>query len=306
VHEATEESLTTILYAPGSFVPMLRVEQRVKEEGEKSEKEQAMQEAMALVEGLLAEGGMELKKQHAKANELQVSFFVTDHAGTPTKLIDERGDSLWEAEPDDWAAVQNEEGARQPIRFQGQWLDEESGFYYNRHRYYDPRQGRYITQDPIGFMGGVNTYGYPVNPISNIDPKGLTALELTLAAFAVDVATPEPSDLVIWKWLGWGLAIGITALLCSGSKTETQEQSKEKKPCPPCKTVSGKIVPIGTVGYRPMDTPSKPQHGISGSHYNLLKANQNPNNCQCFWQPIGAVRPVDLPAGAMPVEPFAN
>jgi RHS repeat-associated protein len=102
-----------------------------------------------------------------------VSFFVTDHAGTPAKLIDERGGTLWEAEPDDWGAVQNEEGARQPIRFQGQWVDEESGFYYNRHRYYDPRQGRYITQDPIGFEGGVNFYGYPLNPLQGIDPLGL-------------------------------------------------------------------------------------------------------------------------------------
>ncbi|WP_372951461.1 RHS repeat-associated core domain-containing protein, partial [Salmonella enterica] len=26
--------------------------------------------------------------------------------------------------------------------------DEESGLDYNRHRYYNPGQGRYITQDP--------------------------------------------------------------------------------------------------------------------------------------------------------------
>ena len=46
---------------------------------------------------------------------------------------------------DDWAAVKNQRAVRnvaQPIRFQGQWHDEESGLYYNRHRYYDPQQGR--------------------------------------------------------------------------------------------------------------------------------------------------------------------
>ncbi|WP_194242265.1 RHS repeat-associated core domain-containing protein, partial [Escherichia coli] len=46
------------------------------------------------------------------------------------------------------------------------------GLYYNRHRYYDPLQGRYITQDPIGLKGGWNFYQYPLNPISNIDPLG--------------------------------------------------------------------------------------------------------------------------------------
>lgn len=44
----------------------------------------------------------------------------------------------------------------------------------NRHRYYDPEQGRYITQDPIGLMGGWNLYQYPLDPIQIIDPLGLS------------------------------------------------------------------------------------------------------------------------------------
>ncbi|EHU9713115.1 DUF4329 domain-containing protein [Escherichia coli] len=51
--------------------------------------------------------------------------------------------------------------------------DEESGLYYNRHRYYDPLQGRYITQDPMGLKGGWNLYQYPLNPLQQIDPMGL-------------------------------------------------------------------------------------------------------------------------------------
>nr|WP_249415608.1 RHS repeat-associated core domain-containing protein [Citrobacter freundii] len=45
--------------------------------------------------------------------------------------------------------------------------------HYNRHRYYDPLQGRYIIQDPIGLKGGLNPYAYPLNPIVNIDLLGL-------------------------------------------------------------------------------------------------------------------------------------
>ncbi|MBZ4059013.1 RHS repeat-associated core domain-containing protein, partial [Escherichia coli] len=43
---------------------------------------------------------------------------------------------------------ENPHHLQQLIRLPGQQYDEESGLYYNRHRYYDPLQGRYITQDP--------------------------------------------------------------------------------------------------------------------------------------------------------------
>lgn len=47
---------------------------------------------------------------------------------------------------------ENPQGLEQSLRLPGQWYDEESGLHYNRHRYYDPAQRRYITQDPIGFV----------------------------------------------------------------------------------------------------------------------------------------------------------
>ena len=89
--------------------------------------------------------------------------------------------------------------------------------------------------------------------------------------------------------------------------------SEPEPGCPPCKTVSGKIIPLGTIAYR-MDTPSKPQHGIVGTHYNIYKANQIPfginkpdaKACDCFWQYIDTVRPSDVPPGAIPIEEFAN
>ena len=59
------------------------------------------------------------------------------------------------------------------IRLPGQQYDDESGLHYNRHRYYNPGQGRYITQDPIGLEGGLNPYQYPLNPVSWTDSMGL-------------------------------------------------------------------------------------------------------------------------------------
>ncbi|GGW47552.1 RHS repeat-associated core domain-containing protein [Vreelandella hamiltonii] len=103
-----------------------------------------------------------------------LSAYVTDALGTPTQLVNAHGETAWQAQPHDWAATRNERGhTAQPIRFQGQWHDEESGLYYNRHRYYDPQQGRYISQDPIGLKGGMNLYGYVTNPTGMVDPLGL-------------------------------------------------------------------------------------------------------------------------------------
>lgn len=64
-------------------------------------------------------------------------------------------------------------GFRNPIRFQGQYWDEETGLHYNRHRYYDPFSGRYVSRDPIGLDGGNNIYQYAPNPSQWVDPLGL-------------------------------------------------------------------------------------------------------------------------------------
>jgi RHS repeat-associated protein len=61
------------------------------------------------------------------------------------------------------------------LRMQGQHFDEESGLHYNRHRYYDPTLGRYITQDPIGLLGGWNLYAYPQSPLQQTAPLELAS-----------------------------------------------------------------------------------------------------------------------------------
>jgi RHS repeat-associated protein len=76
------------------------------------------------------------------------------------------------------------------LRFPGQYADDETGLYYNWHRYYDPDTGRYLTPDPIGLAGGINPFLYCLNnPIIRSDPKGLDYYSDTQAAadIAADV-----------------------------------------------------------------------------------------------------------------------
>src|SRR6266536_286605 len=58
--------------------------------------------------------------------------------------------------------------------FTGREWDPETGLYYYRARYYDPKIGRFISEDPIGFEGGINFYAYvDNNPVRYTDPQGL-------------------------------------------------------------------------------------------------------------------------------------
>ena len=59
------------------------------------------------------------------------------------------------------------------MRFAGQYFDNETRLHYNYFRDYDPETGRYISSDPIGLAGGLNTYGYALqNPLTYVDPDG--------------------------------------------------------------------------------------------------------------------------------------
>lgn len=57
--------------------------------------------------------------------------------------------------------------------YTGREWDQETGLYY-RARYYDAKVGRFLSEDPIGFFGGVNFYRFARNnPVNFTDPRGL-------------------------------------------------------------------------------------------------------------------------------------
>ncbi len=143
-------SVATYLYEPDSYVPLARVDSGV--------------DAVPATSG--------------------VFHFHNDAVGLPEELRAASGDVVWTAQYATWGTAVSEtwvastpgvaKAIPQNLRFQGQYLDRDIGLHYNTFRFYDPDIGRFVTQDPIGLAGGENLQLYAVNPLSWVDPLGLS------------------------------------------------------------------------------------------------------------------------------------
>ncbi|NBB10727.1 RHS repeat-associated core domain-containing protein [Pseudomonas sp. SLFW] len=109
----------------------------------------------------------------------RIRYYQNDLNGSPQQLLEPDGTTLWRARYRTWGNTVEEVREahfleEQNLRFQGQYLDRETGLHYNTFRFYDPDIGRFTTKDPIGLQGGFNLYAYAPNPITYIDPLGLS------------------------------------------------------------------------------------------------------------------------------------
>jgi RHS repeat-associated protein len=115
------------------------------------------------------------------ANSGLLMYVHNDPLGTPQVMTDESGALVWAAQYDPFGkAAVNEDPdgdgslVTLNVRFPGQYYDQETELHYNYFRYYDPGTGRYLTSDPIGLEGGLNTYAYVGgNPLVWSDSLGL-------------------------------------------------------------------------------------------------------------------------------------
>jgi len=120
-------------------------------------------------------------------------FYQNDPNGMPVRLMDGQGEFVWEAYYSTFGQVEDLTVRRleQPLRLQGQYCDEESGLHYNRYRYYDAEAGCFVSQDPIGLLGGLNPYRFAANVFGWIDPRGL-------------FGEKPPNSPTLEKWLNRG------------------------------------------------------------------------------------------------------
>ena len=121
-----------------------------------------------------------LARMVGRGETTKIQWFRNGLNGSPEALTDADGELKWRQHQTAlWGKMPYEDltdgqGVMQNLRFQGQYLDRETGLHYNLFRYYDPDCGRFTQPDPIGLAGGINLYTYAPNPLNWIDPLGLT------------------------------------------------------------------------------------------------------------------------------------
>jgi RHS repeat-associated protein len=111
----------------------------------------------------------------------QVFFIHADHLDTPRLVANAVGTAVWRWDQQEPFGVNVPDenpsslGAFEfPLRFPGQYFDQETNLHYNNFRDYDPSAGRYIQSDPIGLRGGINIYTYALlSPLRFVDLDGL-------------------------------------------------------------------------------------------------------------------------------------
>jgi RHS repeat-associated protein len=116
-------------------------------------------------------------------------YYHADGLGSIVALTDKHGNVVQRYDYDSFGNLQQQgESIEQPFTYTARELDEETGLYYYRARYYDPQVGRFISKDPIGLGDGPNVYAYvQSNPITQKDPSGLVKWHGTMAGGIVPV-----------------------------------------------------------------------------------------------------------------------
>jgi RHS repeat-associated protein len=116
----------------------------------------------------------------------QTRWLLADHQGTIRQIVDGSGILLNQISYDSFGNITNQSNASVTFRFgyTGREFDSETGQYYYRSRYYDPKVGRFISEDGLGFgAGDTNLSRYVFNSPTNFtDPSGMLLTALLLPA----------------------------------------------------------------------------------------------------------------------------
>jgi RHS repeat-associated protein len=102
-------------------------------------------------------------------------YYTLEYPGHVAGLINEAGVVTGEYRYTPFGEIESSnDPTGQPLRYMAREIDSGTGLYYVRARWYDPAMARFISQDPIGLAGGMNTYVYAgSDPVNQRDSSGL-------------------------------------------------------------------------------------------------------------------------------------
>jgi RHS repeat-associated protein len=104
----------------------------------------------------------------------QTYYYHADGLGSITGLTDSSQTVVQNYGYDGFGNLSQTPTIQNPYTYTGREWDRETGLYYYRARYYDPKAGRFLSEDPIGIAGGIDLYAYARNnPVKFMDPMGL-------------------------------------------------------------------------------------------------------------------------------------
>lgn len=231
-----------------------------------------------------------------------LSYLLADQEGTPRLATSTTKAVVWRYEGRAFGNTAPTGSVTLNLRFPDMYADSETGLYYNNARYYDPKIGRYISSDPIGLDGGLNTYAYTYNnPLRYTDPSGLCPI-----CFAIPWA-PELGGLL--TTIGTGVAVGLGASAPSTPSTTDgpiQSQSGEGdnsrsrgkgdpvggyQPFNPGKDCNGKCKPCPPPDI--WQAPGDAHGSTGGSHWHGIVWDQTAD-CMCYPKRVSGPSPDKL------------
>jgi RHS repeat-associated protein len=113
----------------------------------------------------------------AESTASGASYYHPDGLGSVLSLSNSSGALTDTYSYDSFGNQVNQTGViHNSLRYITRNLDSETGLLYLRARYFDPRLGRFLSEDPIKLLGGANFFRYSGNnPVNWSDPKGKCA-----------------------------------------------------------------------------------------------------------------------------------
>lgn len=152
---------------------------------------------------------------------------ISDFAGAPKELVDvTTGGIVGYSKQSLFGKRQWFGGKSSPLLFAGQYEDAESGWVYNRFRYYNTTFGMYNAQDPLGVGPNVaSAQAYVDNPTTWVDAMGLAAHKVksgtppfVLRAHNKGVVGEHAVDNIIKRSGGKGIGKRVTYVDANGAK----------------------------------------------------------------------------------------